>query len=237
MTHPLLTIITVTLNPGSLIERTFQSIAKHKNQAIEYLVLDGGSTDGTLSLIKRYARVIDYFHSQPDKGIYDAMNQATQLARGEYLLNINAGDELLALPLEQLKKISEQKAQLLCCGVITEQGKKLIPEWSSKLKYFNTLPHQGCFYHRDVFQHLQYDIQYKVFADYDLNQKLYLQRALVVTSPQIVSLHDMDGISNHPMHLKELKSIIQKNFGTPYLIYSWLHFKKEGLLKRLTCHY
>ena len=82
---PLLTIITVVRNAVNEIEATFQSIAALKKPWVEYVVLDGGSTDGTQNIIRKYQHIIDYWHSQTDAGIYDAMNQAAALARGNYV--------------------------------------------------------------------------------------------------------------------------------------------------------
>lgn len=236
MKRPLLTVVSVILNPGAVIKQTFQSIESLKTDELEYIVLDGGSTDDTPELIRQYSHIIDYHHSRSDKGIYDAMNIATQLAKGEYILNINAGDELLTVPFEQLYEASSQNIKILCCGVVTEQGKKLFPRWSNLLKHYNTLPHQGCFYHRSLFEMFQYDIRLRVFADFDLNQRLYRHRIKAVTNTMIVARHDMRGLSNNPIHTKELFSIVRKNFGLCSLFLSWLHFKKEGLLFRFSSH-
>ncbi|NJL14893.1 MAG: glycosyltransferase [Microscillaceae bacterium] len=93
---PLVSIITVTFNAGRLLEATIQSVLQQTYPAIEYIVVDGKSSDGTLAIIQQYASQIRKWVSEPDKGIYDAMNKGLALARGEYVWFMNAGDTLFA---------------------------------------------------------------------------------------------------------------------------------------------
>ena len=89
------TIITVVKNAGTVITSLFDSVRKFKTNEVEFIVLDGVSTDDTLSIIKQNSDIIDTWLSEPDKGIYDAMNKATLLARGNWLLFMGADDQLL----------------------------------------------------------------------------------------------------------------------------------------------
>ena len=89
---PLLSIITVTLNNANGLERTIKSVAAQGMKSFELIIIDGGSADGTSDLIKKYQDVISAWISEPDHGIYDAMNKGMALARGHYLNFLNAGD-------------------------------------------------------------------------------------------------------------------------------------------------
>ena len=91
---PLMIVITVIYNGAQFLELTIQSIINQTYQNIEYIIIDGGSTDGTLDIIRKYDEYIDYWISEPDKGIYDAMNKGIQAASDGYLWFINAGDEI-----------------------------------------------------------------------------------------------------------------------------------------------
>ena len=91
---PSVSIITVVYNGKAYLEATIQSILAQSYEAVEYIIIDGGSTDGTLDIIKKYASQIDYWTSEPDAGIYDAMNKGLRAAKGDYVLFINAGDQL-----------------------------------------------------------------------------------------------------------------------------------------------
>jgi glycosyltransferase involved in cell wall biosynthesis len=90
--EPLITVITVTYNSASSLEDTILSVLKQSYSNIEYIIIDGGSQDGTLDIIKKYDHAIDYWASEPDKGIYDAMNKGILLASGEWLNFLNAKD-------------------------------------------------------------------------------------------------------------------------------------------------
>jgi glycosyltransferase involved in cell wall biosynthesis len=104
---PLITVITVVLNGERHLEQAIQSVIKQDYPHIEYVIIDGGSTDGTLDIIRKYEARIDYWVSEPDNGIYDAMNKGIALARGEL-----SGSNLYAT-LNEIRKISRKHFGLL----------------------------------------------------------------------------------------------------------------------------
>ena len=108
----ILTIITVVFNADKSIENTILSVIeqkkRYKNRNIEYIIIDGKSTDNTIDIIKKYNQYIDFWISEPDKGIYDAMNKGIDIAKGEYIFFLGADDILLNLPLNILTKAKEK---------------------------------------------------------------------------------------------------------------------------------
>lgn len=90
--NPVFSIITVTYNAQKVLEKTIESVRSQTYPHIEYLIIDGGSSDNTLKIIERNKDCIQYVVSEPDKGIYDAMNKGIQAAKGDYLIFLNAGD-------------------------------------------------------------------------------------------------------------------------------------------------
>ena len=92
--HPKFSIITVTFNAGATLEDTIQSVITQSYRNLEYIIIDGGSKDRTLDIIERYRTHIHAVVSEPDKGLYDAMNKGLKLATGDYICFLNAGDEL-----------------------------------------------------------------------------------------------------------------------------------------------
>lgn len=92
LNKPLITVITVVFNGVDSLVRTIESVIEQTYENIEYIIIDGASTDGTINILKQYEDKIDYWQSEPDKGIYDAMNKAITLASGDWINFMNAGD-------------------------------------------------------------------------------------------------------------------------------------------------
>lgn len=226
---PVITIITVVRNAAREIEETFRSVAALKTNEIEYIVIDGLSDDNTVEVIKKYASHIDYWLSEADSGIYDAMNKACLLAHGTYVIHVNAGDKLLLIP--PILRSAPENIDIYCGRVATEQG-TIIPAWNKSLYTHNTIPHQGCFYRRKVLLERPYDLQFKVFADYDLNLWLFRNKKTAVILNDTIAFHSVDGISNQPCHAAELFRVVRHNCGKCGQFRSWIYFKLQGLQSR-----
>lgn len=230
MNEKLVTIITVVYNGVDLIEDTIKSILSNETNHFEYIVVDGGSTDGTVEVINKYADKISIFVSEKDKGIYDAMNKGISLSSGKFICFMNCGDRLLKLPLSELSQ--NMYNHINCFPVLLSSGSKMNPSSGFMLKLKNTLPHQGCFYRRT--KELEFDLNYKVFSDFNLNQNIYKNKhQIMVFDNPVVAFHDMGGISHDKKYSKEIFNVVEANFGVHIKLLSWIYFKKRGLSHRL----
>jgi len=172
---PLISIITVVFNGEKFIEETICSVVNQSYNNIEYIIIDGGSTDSTLDIIQKYDSGIDYWVSEKDNGIYNAMNKAIDTSRGDWLYFIGADDYLLnnesiaAIPFVDL---GENLA--ISGSVIYENKKKVVSSFSNKTLLHNTLHHQSTFYNKTLFLSFRYDEKLEITADYELNLMLFL---------------------------------------------------------------
>lgn len=176
--HPKFSIITVTYNAGSVVEDTIQSIISQTYKNVEYIIVDGGSKDHTLAIIEKYKEHITTIISEPDKGLYDAMNKGIRLATGDYLCFLNAGDELHEddTLLQIVHTLTGNELPDVIYGetaIVDEEGHFLrmrrlsAPEqlnWKS-FKKGMLVCHQAFFPRRDLVE--PYDLRYRFSADFD----------------------------------------------------------------------
>lgn len=172
-------IVTVALNPGEKLQKTLDSVFSQTCTDYEVILKDGGSTDGSMDRWKSTAdcragapaRV--RFFDRPDKGIYDAMNQAVQQAEGDFVLFLNCGDVLAdETVLERVaERIDGERPPLVIYGDTFSAGTKVTIASAPKITgftcYRNIPCHQSCFYSIDLCRAKPYDLQYKIRADYD----------------------------------------------------------------------
>lgn len=228
--RPLVSVVVVVFRDRDELRRVIESILPRKNQDLELIIIDGGSDDGTVELLGDFGASIDYWLSEPDSGIYDAMNKGLKAASGEYILHLNAGDRLRAVPWETLRKCARDKIDVVCCKVLIDGEVEFVSRTSVLSRINNTWHHQGTFYRRVA--HLGYDLAYRVFSDFDHNQRLLRAGCSVVDDPCIVADHQSGGVSWRETGHGEIYRIVGKNFGWPYVVLSWLRFLLSDIRKR-----
>lgn len=226
----LISIITVVYNAAADIRATIDSVLPHLDDDVEYIIIDGGSNDGTIDIIREYGSRIAAWLSEADNGIYDAMNKGSTLARGRFIYHLNIGDRLLVLPKDELEK---QSYDVACVAFAVElsSGKVFRPFANIGLNFHNTLHHQGCFYNRERVG--PYNPKFNVFADFDINQRIRNAKEKIVIYELSVAYHDEGGISNTTNHFKEVYDIVRLNNGVFWLIVSYTYFKIQGALRRV----
>lgn len=192
-----ISVVTVCYNAAGVLEETMLSVLNQTYKDIEYIIVDGGSTDGTVDIIKKYADRIAYWVSEPDKGIYDAMNKGTKLATGNFLIFLGAGD--LFYTTNVIKNVVEQikNPNVAYYGnvIFKGVGKKYLGKFN-KIKWATTnISHQAIFYPKQVYRIYVYNTIYRVYADYAYNLNLLKEKVKFVYIDEVITLYDMTGFS------------------------------------------
>lgn len=168
---PSISVITVCRNAAATIERTLQSVARSSYPALEYVVVDGGSTDGTQDVIRRYEAHVTHWVSEPDRGISDALNKAIAMTRGEFHIIVHADDELLPGALEALGSAAVgDGAQVFCGNAVVMEGEKIVRTFRAqpeKLGEKMSIPHMGALVRRDAWSAVGgYDLRRRIAMDH-----------------------------------------------------------------------
>jgi len=174
---PLITVVTVVRNGEETLEETILSVINQTYTNVEYIIIDGASTDGTLDIIKKYEDKIDYWLSEPDEGIYYAMNKGIDLATGDYIALLNSDDWYELDACETIvNKIKEVKADIYYAmiRVLNKENEILfVYGYTHKILSQNMIAHPTCFISKKIYSKFKYDISYKSASDYDFILKIY----------------------------------------------------------------
>ncbi len=201
---PLITIVTVVFNGEEHLEQTIKSIINQSYDNVEYIIVDGGSSDGTLDIIRRYEEQIDYWVSERDGGIYDAMNKGASLATGDWVNFMNTGDSFYNANTIQdiFSRVDNDNNSVVVYGNVLNMYSsthKIIFLSKSLDSIYQGLPfsHQSSFIKNKYLRKFGFDAQYNICADYDLFYKLYIQKLPFLYVNLIVANYDMFGISSN----------------------------------------
>ena len=240
---PLVTIITVVFNGEKHLEQAIQSVISQSYNNVEYIIIDGGSTDGTIDIIRKYDDQIDYWLSEPDEGIYDAMNKGWKLSQGDYIYYLGSDDILLNIPSQSIQKASLNNTGIIYGNIIMDNGQLRISRYNPLIVFKNTLCPQGLFIKKNLLDELPFDTKYKVYADFDLNQKIYKMGATAVKCQSVVAFFRLGGASSSYQEnskLADLKqeyaTVIDNNFGFLGLFFSWIWGNLRGLFIKSNLH-
>ena len=257
---PLITIATVTYNAEQTLQRTLESVAEQDYKRIEHLIIDGCSTDHTLSLVQRYVEENQARHnirliSEPDNGLYDAMNKALQNAQGDYIVFLNAGDRLHSTDtITQVARQSEWMKGDFTNPAILYGDTHLVDDNGQFLRRRRLTPpeklttrsflqgmlvcHQSFYVRTDLAKDEPYDLRYRFSADYDwcirLIRKATRRRIMMVNTHLILTDYLSEGMTtrNHRASLMERLRIMAHHYGwAPALMqHGW--FVVRALIKR-----
>lgn len=212
------TIITINYNNKEGLRKTIESVVNQSYQDFEYIVIDGGSTDGSREVIEEYAEHIDYWVSEPDMGIYNAMNKGIRVAHGDYLNFMNSGDYFYD------ENVLSNTLPHLNADIVT--GKSINEDFSARpfhvsanptmiQFYKNTVDHQASFIAKELFESSLYDENYKIVSDWKFYiEKIIFQNCSFSLIPVTVAIFQNGGVSEVQKELNdaERKDVLDKLF-------------------------
>lgn len=222
-----------------MLESTIQSIISQSFTDYEYIIIDGSSTDGTLSIIQSYERHLAYWISEPDKGLYDAMNKGLRVARGQYVWFMNAGDRIYdSSTLKQVFETCPANADVYYgdalffdstgkdLGLRSKETPHQLPpvlRWQS-FRYGMVVCHQSFIMRRSLAP--LYDLSHPYSADVDWEIRCLRAATRIINTQTVLSRYLTGGFSrkNHGRSLKDRYLVLQKHFGTVpnFLNHIWI---------------
>lgn len=218
-----ITIITITYNASATLRRTIESVVAQEYSKIEYIIVDGASTDGTVDIIKEYPNVVTRYVSEPDKGLYDAMNKGLQMATGEYVWFVNAGDEIASpTVIRDMFKYEPYCDVYYGNTVMTDMegnvigDRRLTPPDNLTWKSFKMgmlVSHQSFVARRVLCG--KYDLKYRFSADFDWCIRVLRNSDFICNTDMTLSRFLDGGITKQNIvpGLKERFSIMCKYYG------------------------
>ena len=207
------TVVTAVLNDAGHIEQTILSVISQTDIEIEYIIVDGGSKDGTLELIGKYKDKISLLISESDRGVYDAMNKGIKHSSGDFVYFLNSGDVLLNSSILSKIKFEDVNVRntIIYGNVIVAYGniealEKPRPFFKSKMKFKGIgICHQSMFFPGELIRNEKYDLSYNIAADYDLAYRLWRKGTVFLYKDITIAKYDWGkGISSNPYKLLDV---------------------------------
>lgn len=238
---PKITVVTVVYNDVNNIEKTIQSVINQSYSALEYIIIDGGSTDSTLAIIEKYSARLHKWISEKDKGIYDAMNKGTQLATGQWINFMNSGDTFVnnqvltdifgsSEPFDNTYSVIYGDVGVSYGGFErTLKASPLTPVWK-KMPFC----HQSTFAATSLLQQLQLDTRYRFAADFNFFYTLWKKRAKFLYKPFAIATISNQGVSDTSRQkvISEYKDIVLKyDNGFKYRLYYYFYTMNTRIKK------
>ena len=242
MPKKLFSIIIPTLNPGPKLEETIKSLFSQDNSLFECLIIDSASTDGTLDLLRKYSEQI-VLVSRRDPGLFYAMNHGIEMARGEYLYFLPAGDRLRPDILQTVAKELPKTTPALVYGNIyfEEQQREYDGEFDKAKVARKNISQQAMFYHRSIFDLLgPFDVRYRILADHLMTIRCFgdsrIQRVYV---PQVIADYEARCYSLQPDldYIRDEHQIIRRYLGlkvyVPYRLKNLFYYYPKHICLKL----
>lgn len=230
---PKISIVTIAYNSAATIEQTLQSVVAQSYDNKEYIVIDGASTDETMSIVGRYADQIDVVVSEPDRGISDAFNKGIARATGDIIVFINSDDYLLPDSLTQVAAQYDGLHDIYCGNLLllnpqTNYECRLTPSTTfPTMPFFRKAAHQGCFITKSLYDRLGgYDTAIRYPMDLDFLMRAYRSGAKFKLMPVDVAVFRIGGVTSQDVRRKKKDYLymVRHNGGNDLQAYTFYYF-------------
>ncbi|MXV50014.1 glycosyltransferase [Pedobacter sp. HMF7647] len=227
--QPLVSIIIATFNAEEHLENCLSSISEQKEKNIQLIIVDGGSSDQTLDIIKKWESTISAWTSERDNGIYDALNKGVALATGRWVYFLGSDDYLLPGFSDLTSLLNDE--QTVYYGN-SEPADLLSGAFSAYRLAKYSMNHQSIIYPAAVFKKYHYELKYPVFADHVLNIKVWGDRQFKKQFYPITiahyNMHGFSSMTEDPVFKKDKAALIRRHFGLSiYLRFIFKRFRKQ----------
>ncbi|ALL04398.1 hypothetical protein AQ505_02115 [Pedobacter sp. PACM 27299] len=236
-------VITVVYNGAEIIEGTILSVLGQTYKDVEYIIIDGGSSDSTFEILDRYNDKLSHWVSEPDKGIYDAMNKGVAICSGEWVIFMNAGDSFYdENVLSNIFDYNHENSDVIYGAVnCFDKFKEVIikPDNLLKITHKMIFCHQSSLVRRELLLNNRFDMRYKIAADYNLFYNLYANGFKFVEMPVCIANYEVGtGLSSKNGYQGAKDNLmINKNWGKPShmvgFYYGCLSFYTRFYLKKI----
>jgi glycosyltransferase involved in cell wall biosynthesis len=220
---PLITVVTVVYNGEEFLEETILSVINQTYDNVECIIIDGGSTDDTLDIIKKYEHAIDYWVSEKDVGIYDAMNKGISLSSGELINFMNAGDRFIDSGVFSYLDFKILEKNEILVGDAKYLSGKIFQSLKHPIYLKNSIHHQAAFYPISLFKKLGfYSLDYSILSDYEKNYRAIKNGFYFIKHNYIFVLCSDGGVSDKPnfINYKEEIEIRNKLLNSRFISYA-----------------
>ncbi len=230
---PKISVITICFNSEIHIENCILSIINQSYKNFEYIIIDGGSSDATISIVNNYKSFIKHFISEKDSGISSAFNKGIHLASGDVIVFINSDDQLYYNALEIFAQYYDPKIDIYCGKVILWNSQTNYKTLGNPVMKISHIPfnyriwHQAIYISRYAYDNYGvYNEDLKYLMDLDLVMRLYQNKAIFKEIPEILAIFQLGGISQskNSRLWQERKEVILNNGGSKFDVFIWFFY-------------
>lgn len=235
-------VITINYNNREGLRHTIESVVRQTCRDFEFIVIDGGSKDGSADVIKEYEKSIGYWVSEPDRGIYHAMNKGVAQAHGDYCIFMNSGDIFYdATVLERVKNAKAAEDVVVGKVAIDNEDNIISPPPEGELTlyhlYSGAIPHQGSFIRTELLRKRPYDETLKISSDWKFFvEVLIIDNGSIRYLDEFIARYDLNGVSaENPEKMRMEKDAVLAELFPPRVLADYQHMKQsECLTQQLT---